>query len=84
MVGVGCHSKDTKIILSFIVFTFWLFLSADDTSLDWMLRHGRSSALFVALKECPSVVYTDNFCDKLHRVVLSFLVADRVSGFNRL
>lgn len=44
-----------------------------------MLRHGRSSALFVALKECPSVVYTDNICDKLHRVVLSFLLADRVS-----
>lgn len=53
-------------------------LLSDDNSLDWMLRHGRSSALFVALKECPSVVYTDNFCDKLHRVILSFLVADRV------
>ncbi|KAJ1530782.1 hypothetical protein ONE63_005633 [Megalurothrips usitatus] len=50
----------------------------DDNSLDWMLRHGRSSALFVALKECPSVVYTDAYCDKLHRVTLSFLLADRV------
>ncbi|KAE8739724.1 hypothetical protein FOCC_FOCC014768 [Frankliniella occidentalis] len=53
-------------------------LLVDDNSLDWMLRHGRSAALFVALKECPDVVYTDNYCDKLHRVILSYLVADRV------
>lgn len=44
---------------------------------DWMLRHGRSAALFVALKEAAGVVYTENNKDRVCKVLLSYLSADR-------
>lgn len=53
------------------------FLS-DDPSLDWGLRHGRSAALSVALKEAPEQIYTPEWKDKLHKVLLSYLAADRI------
>ena len=43
-----------------------------------MLRHGRSSALYVALKEAPEVIYTNETKDKLCKVLLVHLAADRV------
>ncbi|XP_014216178.1 eIF-2-alpha kinase activator GCN1 [Copidosoma floridanum] len=45
---------------------------------DWMLRHGRSAALFVALKEAPAVVYNDKDKDRVCKVLLSHLAADKV------
>ncbi|XP_063238170.1 stalled ribosome sensor GCN1 isoform X2 [Bacillus rossius redtenbacheri] len=53
-------------------------LLADDLTLDWTLRHGRSAALSVALKEAPGQVYTDARREKLCRVLLAYLTADRV------
>ena len=50
----------------------------DDPSLDWTLRHGRSAVLSVALKEAAEQVYTAEWRDKLHRVLLSYLTADRI------
>jgi len=52
----------------------------DATGLDWTLRHGRSTALFVALKIAPERVY-DVSDDRKRRVVAvlkSHLAADRV------
>lgn len=51
----------------------------DDLSIDWTLRHGRSAALMVGLKEGPSFVYTDDFSEKINRTLLNYLVADRVT-----
>uniref|UniRef100_A0A0A9Y787 Translational activator GCN1 n=1 Tax=Lygus hesperus TaxID=30085 RepID=A0A0A9Y787_LYGHE len=50
----------------------------DDTTTEWTLRHGRSIALFVGLKEAPERIYTPENKDKVHQVILSFLQADRV------
>ncbi|XP_057374386.1 stalled ribosome sensor GCN1-like [Daphnia carinata] len=50
----------------------------DDPSLDWTLRHGKSAVLSVALKEAAEQVYTAEWRDKLHRVLLSYLTADRI------
>ncbi|KAI8435425.1 hypothetical protein MSG28_003732 [Choristoneura fumiferana] len=45
---------------------------------DWLLAHGRSCALFVALKETPAVVYADPFEDKVERALLHHLASDKV------
>jgi hypothetical protein len=50
----------------------------DDLPLDWTVRHGRSSALSVALKEASPQVYTDDYKDKICRVLLAYLTGDRV------
>lgn len=43
-----------------------------------MLRHGRSAALFVVLKESPTTVYNPKEKDRVCTVILSYLAADRV------
>ncbi|XP_075214028.1 stalled ribosome sensor GCN1-like [Lycorma delicatula] len=51
----------------------------DDLPLDWTLRHGRSTALMVALKEsAPPIIYTDEYKEKINRTLLVYLMADRV------
>ncbi|XP_050428073.1 eIF-2-alpha kinase activator GCN1 isoform X2 [Adelges cooleyi] len=51
----------------------------DDISLDPVLRHGRSSALFVALKESADSVYSAQYSDKILKTILSHLQSDKVS-----
>lgn len=54
-------------------------LLVDGASLDWELRHGRSTALFVALKSTPERLLSDNGnADKINKVILSYMTADRV------
>ncbi|XP_047988388.1 eIF-2-alpha kinase activator GCN1 [Leguminivora glycinivorella] len=48
------------------------------TEADWMLAHGRSCALFVALKETPEVVYTEQFEEKIDKALLGYLASDKV------
>ncbi|XP_063377694.1 stalled ribosome sensor GCN1 [Cydia fagiglandana] len=48
------------------------------TEADWMLAHGRSCALFVALKETPEVVYTEQFEEKIEKALLGYLASDKV------
>lgn len=65
-------------------FTFDYFINAayiclaNDVNADWMLRHGRSAALFVVLKESPTTVYNPKEKDRVCTVMLSYLAADRV------
>ncbi|XP_034188694.1 lethal (3) 80Fj [Osmia lignaria lignaria] len=61
-----------------LAITFNDHLLCNDTNVDWMLRHGRSAALFVALKESPTTVYNDKEKDRVCTVILSYLAADRV------
>ncbi|XP_050533442.1 eIF-2-alpha kinase activator GCN1 isoform X2 [Daktulosphaira vitifoliae] len=51
----------------------------DDASLDSILRHGRSSALFVALKESPDSIFSAQYTDKVLKTLLSHLQADKIS-----
>uniref|UniRef100_A0A069DYI0 Putative translational activator gcn1 n=1 Tax=Panstrongylus megistus TaxID=65343 RepID=A0A069DYI0_9HEMI len=53
-------------------------LLVDDVTVEWTLRHGRSAALFVALKEAPEKVYVPEYKEKIHKVILSFIAADRI------
>ncbi|XP_039292554.1 eIF-2-alpha kinase activator GCN1 [Nilaparvata lugens] len=53
-------------------------LLQDDTPLDWTVRHGRSAALMVVLKESASIVYTEEYSERINKTLLSFLMADRV------
>ncbi|KMQ96025.1 translational activator gcn1 [Lasius niger] len=53
-------------------------LLSNDVNVDWMLRHGRSAALFVVLKESPITVYNPKEKDRVCAVILSYLAADRV------
>ena len=54
-------------------------LVSDDPGADWTLRHGRSTALFVALKAAPERVLADQGdLEKVVQVVLAFLAADRI------
>lgn len=50
-------------------------LAASD---DWLLQHGRSCALFVALKETPDHVYRDHFEEKIEKALLGYLQSDKV------
>jgi hypothetical protein len=61
-----------------IVILHFLCSTDDDLPLDWTLRHGRSAALSVALKEAAPQLYTDDYKDKICRVLLAHLMADRV------
>jgi len=56
----------------------YIYLLANDVNADWMLRHGRSAALFVVLKESPTTVYNPKEKDRVCTVILSYLTADRV------
>ncbi|KAI5634478.1 HEAT repeats domain-containing protein [Phthorimaea operculella] len=45
---------------------------------DWLLLHGRSCALFVALKETPEIVYRDHYEEKIEKVLLQYLQNDKI------
>ena len=53
-------------------------LAGDDVDLDWTVRHGRSTALFVALKETPSRIFSGSNKQKVVQAILSYLAADRI------
>ena len=45
----------------------------DDSMLDWTVRHGRSAALYVALKSAPDQVLTEDWTKKTVRVIVGYL-----------
>ncbi|XP_042907743.1 stalled ribosome sensor GCN1 [Parasteatoda tepidariorum] len=51
----------------------------DDTSLDWTLRHGRSVALMVCLKEAPTRILNDDWAERIIKVLLVYITADRLA-----
>lgn len=53
-------------------------LLSNDINCDWTLRHGRTAALFVALKEAPEVIYTPKEQERVCKIILGCLAADKV------
>lgn len=49
-----------------------------DETEDWALKHGRTAALFVALKEHPSRIYTPKYEPKIIKFVTSCLQSDKI------
>ena len=41
--------------------------------LDWTVRHGRSAALYVALKSAPEQVLTEDWAKRTVRVIVGYL-----------
>ncbi|XP_075070961.1 stalled ribosome sensor GCN1 [Mixophyes fleayi] len=53
-------------------------LLADITGIDWMVRHGRSMALSVAINVASSKLCTPKFSNNIEAMVLSNATADRI------
>lgn len=49
----------------------------DDYGDDWMLRHGRAAALFVALKEAPALVYATKYELKINKNIINNITHER-------
>lgn len=50
----------------------------DDSNEDWAVKHGKSAALFVALKESPLTVYTPDYEAKICKIIVSNIVSDKI------
>ncbi|KAH0625453.1 hypothetical protein JD844_014982 [Phrynosoma platyrhinos] len=53
-------------------------LLADVSGVDWMVRHGRSLALSVAVNVAPSRVCAPKFSNSVHEMIFSNTLADRI------
>ncbi|KAF7238424.1 eIF-2-alpha kinase activator GCN1 [Varanus komodoensis] len=53
-------------------------LLADVSGIDWMVRHGRSLALSVAISVAPSRVCAPRYCNSVHEMIYSNTLADRI------
>lgn len=54
------------------------YLLHDDPNEDWTLRHGKTTALFVALKEGPATVYIPKYETKICKVIVTNIVSDKI------
>lgn len=54
------------------------FCVADVSGIDWMVRHGRSLALSVAVNVAPSRLCAGRYSGEVQEMILSSAVADRV------
>ncbi|KAJ7309597.1 hypothetical protein JRQ81_007650, partial [Phrynocephalus forsythii] len=53
-------------------------LLADVSGIDWMVRHGRSLALSVAVSVAPSRVCAPKYSNSVHEMIFSNTLADRI------
>ncbi|XP_071537961.1 stalled ribosome sensor GCN1 [Panulirus ornatus] len=51
----------------------------DNSNVDWTIRHGRSAALFSALKSAPTKVFDVATTDQISATLLSYLSSDRLA-----
>lgn len=55
------------------------FLTEDNSNADWTVRHGRSAALFSALKSAPAKILEVATPDQISATLLSYLSSDRLA-----
>lgn len=53
-------------------------LLREESNEDWTQRHGKLTALFVALKECPATVYTPEYEVKICKSIATNITSDKV------
>uniref|UniRef100_A0AAX7TIT7 TOG domain-containing protein n=1 Tax=Astatotilapia calliptera TaxID=8154 RepID=A0AAX7TIT7_ASTCA len=51
---------------------------ADVSGVDWMVRHGRSLALAIAVKSAPGKLCGNEYCDTVTETILANATADRI------
>lgn len=54
------------------------YLLKDDSNDDWTLRHGKTAALFVALKQSPTIVYTTEYELKICKMIITNITSDKI------
>lgn len=54
------------------------YILRDDPNEDWTLRHGKSAALFVALKECPANIYVPEYEAKIAKIIVSNITSEKI------
>ncbi|XP_067121067.1 stalled ribosome sensor GCN1 [Centruroides vittatus] len=54
------------------------YLLDDDPTLEWTVRHGRSVALMIALKEAPEKILTADWLDRITKTLIAYITADRL------
>jgi len=53
-------------------------LLTPDSESDWLVRHGKSSTLYIGLRECMNLLYNDtNRRGKVAKIVLGYVASDR-------
>lgn len=50
----------------------------EESGEDWTLKHGKSAALFVALKETPSTVYAPEYEAKIAKTIVNNIVSEKI------
>ena len=60
-----------------------LYCAETDSSLDWVVRHGRAVALSIAIKEAADKIINEEFTKAVYDSTLTNATADRVSQFIR-
>lgn len=70
----GCWGHAGKYRLILVV----SFHSADVSGIDWMVRHGRSLALSVAVNVAPGRLCAGRYSSDVQEMILSSATADRV------
>ncbi|XP_060559163.1 stalled ribosome sensor GCN1-like [Ruditapes philippinarum] len=87
---MGCTDDSTRMVASGCVGVLCLSLTDDEltdilsqqlldtsSSVDWTLRHGRGTALSIAIKEAPDKIWTGR-SDNVRKTVISLTEADRI------
>jgi len=54
-----------------------------DGESDTNLRHAKTTAVVIALKEAPSIAYSDTRRERMDKCVLTMLASDKVIQYNR-
>ncbi|KAA8578930.1 hypothetical protein FQN60_017531 [Etheostoma spectabile] len=65
-----------SVLLQHILVTF--FHKADVSGVDWMVRHGRSLAMAIAVKSAPEKLCGKEYCDTVTETILTNATADRI------
>lgn len=55
---------------------------ADISGVDWMVRHGRSMTLAIAVKSAPEQLCVEDYSSTVMEAILANATADRVDPFN--
>lgn len=58
------------------------YILSDDPNDDWTIKHGKSAALFVALKEAPIIVYSNKYEAKIHKSITINITSDKIQIAN--
>ncbi|CAG9808270.1 unnamed protein product [Chironomus riparius] len=75
----GCIGSFAKWISNDLLDDLSNQIFSDDFGEDWSLRHGRTAALFVLLKESPALIVTSKYEGKLNKTLVTCIQNEKVN-----